>query len=292
MNENAEDLLEIIENALKDEDSDLKKSRHDLDEFYHSFNSHIPVKILKDDDAPVTSYWIVTPQSNPDKILLFFHGGEFNRGSTYGHENFCGKLAKYTGFTVFSIDYRLAPEHPFPAAVEDCLNSFLWLLEEGFNAQDIVITGISAGGTLALSTVLALKKKDLIPLGAVCMSPAVDLNFPVVPKHLKDVKDWINHEYLDKIRELYLQGHDARNPLASPIYGDLEGLPPILLQVGGRELLLCDMKRFHDLAVAKEVEIEFEVWQDMFHSFQIFSSKLPQADAALKSVGEFVRKLE
>lgn len=292
MDKNTEDLLKLIKSQFSLGESDLEKLRQDFDDFYLSFSSHGPMKMVGEKDAPVPSYWIVTPQCSEEKVILFFHGGGFNMGSTRGHQDLCQKLSKYTGFSVFSVDYRLAPEHPFPAALEDCLESYLWLLEEDFQGKDIIISGISAGGGLALSTLLALKSKELkLPLGAVCMSPAVDLTFPIVYNHLKDVRDWINHERLDKVREMYLQGQNPTNPLVSPIYGDLEGLPPIMLQAGSRELLLCDIKHFRDIAVEKEVSVKFEVWQDMFHCWQIFSRDLPGAEDSVESVGEFVREL-
>lgn len=292
MTSNALDVLDFIKNKFQPDNPDLEKLRADFDDISSPFSSQIRVKILKDEDAPIPSYWIVTPQSSPHKVILFFHGGLFHLGSTKGYQDLCGNLAKHTGFTIFSVDYRLAPENPFPAAVEDCLNSFLWLLEEGFNSKDIIIAGISGGGTLTLSTVLALnKRKNLLPSGVVCMSPAVDLNFPVVYEHLKDVRDWIDQKQLEEVQRLYLQGQNANHPLASPIYGDLDGLPPLLLQAGGRELLLCDINRFRDQALKKEVKVEMDVWQGMFHSFQIFYSQLPEAKGALRSIGEFVRKL-
>lgn len=250
------------------------------------------MKLTEEKDAPAPSYWIVTPKSSYKKVILFFNGGGLNMGSTYGHQDLCQMLSKYTGFSVFSVDYRQTPEHPFPAAVEDCLQSYLWLLEEGFNNRDLVMAGISAGGNLALSALLALKKmEEKLPLCTVCMSPAVDLTFPIVYNHLKDVKDWMNHEQLDKFREFYLQGKDPKNPLASPIYGDLEDLPPLMLQAGSRELLLCDINRFRDLAVEKDVKVNLEVWQDMFHCWQMFHSHLPGAEGSMRSIGEFVRKL-
>ncbi|HMK54672.1 MAG TPA: alpha/beta hydrolase [Methanobacteriaceae archaeon] len=291
MNKNAPELLKVIKKEFSGEE-DIKKVRRHYDEFYHSFSSDDSLRLLTEDDAPIPAQWIVTPHSSPQKVILFFHGGGFNMGSTYSHQDLCGQLSKYTQFSVLSVDYRLAPEHPFPAAVEDCINSYLWLLEEGFEAKDIVIAGLSAGGNLALSTLLALKKKEeLLPLGGIIMSPVVDLTFPIVYTHLKDVKDWIDYERMENMRDLYLQGQDPTNPLASPIYGELEGLPPFLLQAGSRELLLCDINRFRDLAVEKEVKVDLEVWQGMFHSWQMFFTHLPEAKASLESAGEFVKSI-
>jgi epsilon-lactone hydrolase len=292
VNSVSNDLLELIKKHFNLKEDNLNKLRMNFDEFYRSFSSNGPLRILEEKDAPVPSYWIVTPKSSPKKVILFFHGGGFNMGSTYGHQDLCQRLSKYTGFSVFSVDYRLAPENPFPSAVEDCVESYQWLIDEGFHASDLIISGISTGGNLALSTLLALKKMEHeMPFCGVCMSPAVDLTFPVVYNHLKDVNDWINYQRLDKVRELYLQGKNPKNPMISPIYGDLEGLPPLLLQAGSRELLLCDINRFRDLAVEKEVEVNLEVWQNMFHCWQIFYSQLPGADDSLSSIGEFVKGL-
>ncbi len=293
MNENVDDLLKVIKNQFNREKGDLDKVHREFDEFYLSFGSNGLLKITAEPDAPVPSYWIVTPQSSYKKVILFFHGGGINLGSSHGHQDLCQRLSKYTGFSVFSVDYSLAPEHPFPAAVEDCIQSYLWLCDEGFQARDLVIAGISAGGNLALSTLLALKKMgEPLPLGGVCMSPVVDFKFPVVYNHLKDVNDWITYERLEKVRELYLQGKNPSNPLISPIYGELEGLPPLLIHAGSRELLLCDINRFRDLAVQKEVKINLEVWQDMFHSWQLFYSHLPESEGSMRSIGEFVNGLK
>jgi epsilon-lactone hydrolase len=293
MNKDVDELLKLIKRQLDQEKGDLKKVRRDLDEFHLSFSSRGPMKITSEPDAPVPSYWIVTPQSSYQKVILFFHGGGFNRGSTYGHQDLCQRLSKYTGFSVFSVNYSLAPENPFPTAIEDCIQSYLWLRDEGFKSSDLVIAGISAGGNLTLSTLLALKKiGEKMPLGGICMSPVVDFTFPVIYTHLKDVNDWINYEQLDKIRNLYLNGQNPTNPLVSPIYGDLEGLPPLMIQVGSRELLLCDINRFRDLAVQKEVKVNLEVWQDMFHSWQLFYSDLHENDGPLRSIGEFVKDLK
>ncbi|NYB51270.1 MAG: alpha/beta hydrolase [Methanobacteriaceae archaeon] len=289
---NTIELLKLIKKQFDLDERDLIKIRENFDEFYLSFSSNGPLKILKEHKSPVPSYWIVTPQCSYEKVVLFFHGGGFNLGSTRGHLDICQRLSKYTGFSVFSVDYRLAPENPFPLAVEDAIESYLWLLDEGFQAEDVVISGISAGGNLALASLLALKKMEVeLPYCAVCMSPAVDLNFPVVYKHLKDVNDWIDHQRLEKVRELYLQGQNPKNPLASPIYGDLEGLPPLLLQAGSRELLLCDINRFRDLAISNEVKVSLEVWQNMFHCWQIFYTQLPGADGSMQSIGRFVKGL-
>jgi epsilon-lactone hydrolase len=292
MKKEARELLEQIKSEVVLEERDPAKLRQNFDELLLSFPSTGLLKIREEEDAPVPSYWIVTPQSSQEKVLLFFHGGLFNMGSTHSHQDLCQRLSRTTGCSIFSVDYRLAPQHPFPAALEDCLDSYLWLVEEGFQPQDIVLTGISAGGNLALSTLLALKREgEQLPQGVVGLSPILDLTFPVVYQHLKDVQDWISYDSLDKLIGSYLWGQNPTNFLLSPVYGDLEGLPPIFLQAGSCELLLCDVNRFRDLAIDQEVKVNLEVWQGMFHAWQMFPSRLPEAEQSLESVGEFVHQL-
>lgn len=293
MKKDARELLEVIKSQVVLKERDPHKLRQNFDKLYMSHPATGPFKIQKEEESPAPSYWIVTPESSQERVLLFFHGGLFNMGSTHSHQDLCQRLSQATGSSIFSVDYRLAPQHPFPAALEDGLRSYLWLLEEGFRPQDVVLTGISAGGNLALSILLALKGEDeSLPQGAVGLSPILDLTFPVVYQHLKDVQDWIDYDNLHKLMASYLGGQDPANFLLSPVYGDLEGLPPIFLQAGSCELLLCDVNRFRDLAIEQEVKVNLEVWQGMFHAWQMFPSILAEAEQSLESVGEFVRDLK
>jgi acetyl esterase/lipase len=225
-------------------------------------------------------------------VILFFHGGGFTLGSTEDHLDLCGKLSASSGCCVLSVDYRLAPENKFPAALEDCLISYLWLLKRDIKPSNIILAGISSGGNLALSVLLHLKEKGVeLPAGAVCMSPLVDLLFQGHSIVTNKGKDWINSERLNNLRKVYLKGGNAKNPLASPIYGDLHGLPPLLIQVGGHELLLDDIIEFHKKARASDVGVSFELWKDMFHCFQMFSSNIPEGHKAVESAGGYIKKL-
>lgn len=293
MKKDARELLDLIKNQIDLGERDPQQLRRNFDELYQSFPSTGPLKIREEPDAPAQAYWMVTPDSSQEKVLLFFHGGLFNMGSTHSHQDLCQKLSQVTGSSIFSVDYRLAPEHPFPSALEDGINSYLWLVEEGFPPGDIVFTGISAGGNLALATLLALKKKEeTLPQAAVSLSPILDLTFPVIYQHLKDVEDWIDYDSLHKLMGSYLWGQDPGNFLLSPVYGDLEGLPPLFLQAGSCELLLCDVNRFRDQAIEQEVKVNLEVWQGMFHAWHMFPSILAEAEQSLESVGQFIQDLE
>jgi acetyl esterase/lipase len=191
---------------------------------------------------------------------------------------------------VLNVDYRLAPEHPFPAAVDDAVAAYRWLLTQGVGADRVVIAGDSAGGGLTLATLLALKDAgDPRPAGAVPISPWTDLEATgesmrtrvavdkvIKPDELKAVVDW------------YARGADLKSPYLSPLHGDYAGLPPLLIQVGDAEVLLDDATRVADRAEAAGVDVTLEVWDEMPHVFQSFTGLLPEADEAIEHIGRWV----
>lgn len=291
-NKQAEEVLKTINKSISLSQGNIFQLRKDFEQLYLKFSSkqELNVKIQNVSDIP--GFKICAENAQDDHIILFFHGGNFTTGSTNDHLDLCGKLSQASGFCVFSIDYRLAPEHKFPDAVEDCLMSYLWLLKKGFEPSQIVIAGISAGGTLALSTLLSLKDNGVeLPRGAVCMSPIVDMLFEGLSIVTNRGKDWITQERLEMSRKVYLKGNTLTQPLASPLYGDLHGLPPLMIQVGSHELLLDDIIKFHKKAVDSNVEVTFELWKDMFHSFQIFSSAVEEGQNAIQNAGEYIKKM-
>ncbi len=291
-NKEAEKVLEIINESISLGQGNIFQLRRDLEQLYLKFSSkqEFNVKIQNVSDIP--GFKICAENARDDCVILFFHGGSFTAGSTKDHLDLCGKLSHASGFCVFSIDYRLAPEHKFPDAVEDCLMSYLWLLKSGFEPSQIVIAGISAGGTLALSTLLSLRDNGVeLPQGAVCMSPPVDMLFEGHSIVTNRGKDWITQERLEMSRKVYLKGNNLTQPLASPIHADLHGLPPIMIQAGSHELLIDDIIRFHKKAVDSNVEVTLELWKDMFHSFQIFSSAVEEGQNAIGNAGEYIKKM-
>jgi acetyl esterase/lipase len=239
----------------------------------------------------VLAFRVTTPASQPDRTLLFFHGGGFTTGSTAEYLGLSARIADAARAEVFSVDYRLAPEHPFPAAVEDCLAAYCHLLGEGYAPERVVPVGISAGGTLVLSTLLAAQELGLpMPAAAVLLSPAVDMLFLGESVLLNRETDWLAPERFRAMQEDYLAGHDPGDPLASPLYADLSGLPPLLVQAGGGEVLVDGIAAFVSTARLQGVPVAFDCTEGMFHCWQMFAAVLPEGAAAVERVGAFVRR--
>jgi acetyl esterase/lipase len=243
----------------------------------------------------VTAEWILESGSKPEKRIAYFHGGGFVAGELGSRRPFASWISKATGCSVLLVDYRLAPEHPFPAAVEDALSSYRWMCKNGPDgespASKTFIGGDSAGGCLTLATLLGLKNAgDNLPDAAFTLSPVTNLATAGESSATHAGVDIIfRPNHLKKFAELYLAGQDPLTPSASPIYGDLSGLPPILMQVGDAEILLDDSVRFAEKAEKAGVKVTLEVWPEMFHNWQMFGPVFPEAHQAIDRIGEFIR---
>jgi acetyl esterase/lipase len=193
--------------------------------------------------------------------------GAYALGSIETHREFVSRLARASGMRALLIDYRLAPEHPFPAALEDAVAAYHWLIAQGFEASRVLIAGDSAGGGLALAALLALKDAgEGLPAGAVCISPWTDLSSTAESIRTKARVDVVlNPDTLEIYAWRYAGEHDLRSPLISPLYADLSGLPPLLIQVGSDEILLDDATRLAARAREVGVEVTLRVWPEMFH---------------------------
>jgi acetyl esterase/lipase len=233
--------------------------------------------------------WISLPESLTERVVLFFHGGGFTTGSTDSHLGLCIRLARASRARVFSVDYRLAPENPFPAAVEDAVSAYRFLLAKGYGPHHIIPAGISAGGNLVLTLLLSARDFSLpLPLAAACMSPVTDLLFPGESVEKNRGRDWISPEQLHAIRTSYLPGHDVRDPLASPVNARLAGLPRLYVQGGTHELLISDIGAFVDKARWAGVPVQAEIWEGMFHCWQLFSQQVPEGQEAIDHAGAFI----
>jgi acetyl esterase/lipase len=228
----------------------------------------------------------------PQRQLLLFHGGGYMCGNPEGVRDLGTRLARSARARVLAPDYRLAPENPFPAAVEDARSVYRFLLERGGAPERLAVIGESAGGGLAVALLLALKEEGLpLPAAAVTISAWVDMTVSGATITTKaDVDPIASDESLRMSAMAYLQGQDPTTPLASPLHGDLAGLPPLLIQSGSEEVLLDDSTRLADRALAAGVDVTLEVADGLPHVYQYFASFLPEAQLAIDRAGEFITK--
>ena len=240
----------------------------------------------------VSAEWISTPGVAEDRVVMYLHGGGYMIGSMRTHRSPLSYLSRASDARVLGLNYRLAPEHPFPAAVEDSVAAYRWLLAEGVSPRRIAIGGDSCGGGLTIATLVALKYfGDPLPAAGISHSGWTDLAHTGDTFETKAEEDpLIDKEMLEGMAAAYLGDRSRTTPLASPYYADLQGLPPLLVQVGTAEVLLDDSLRLADRAKEAGVDVTLEVWDDMPHVWQAFASFLPEAREALDHCGQFVQK--
>ena len=248
--------------------------------------------ITEVDAGGETAEWTRAPGASTDRVFLFIHGGGYIRGAVPANRATAVLISSATGATTLSVGYRLAPEHPFPAAVDDVHGAYRWLLAQNVDPKRVVVGGISAGGGLTLSLLLKLRDLgDPMCAAAVPMSAWTDLTQSGQSFIANDDSDpSLSKTYLDAMATYYLNGADPRTPLASPLYGELGGLPPLLIQVGTAEVLLDDSRLFAERAKAAGTEVTYEPWQDMIHGWHGFANVLPEARDAIDSIGRFFKR--
>ncbi len=235
--------------------------------------------------------WIGAPGCLADRAVLYLHGGGYVIGSCDSHRNLAYNIAAASKARVLLLDYRLAPESPFPAPVDDAAAAYCWLLDEGFAPGRLSIAGDSAGGGLTVAALVALRYRGQpMPAAGLCLSPWVDMEGVGASMTAKEEEDpTLNHEALLWFSERYLAGADPRAPLAAPIYADLAGLPPLLVQVGTAEVLLDDSLRLAERARAAGVDVSLDVAHDMMHVWHLFEPVLDEAGEAITRAGAFLR---
>lgn len=232
---------------------------------------------------------IVAPKSEPGRTLLYFHGGGYVIGSPETHCGLVSHIADAMGAVAYSMDYRLAPEHPFPAAIEDGVAAYQGLLEGGQEPGSVIIAGDSAGGGTTLATTLKARASDLpMPAGLALLSPWVNLENTGWSYTARAERDpMISKDNIDWMAQLYLNGAPPTHEYASPVYADLAGLPPLLIQVGPDEVLLSDSILLAERAGAAHVSVTLEVWPEMFHVFQALYPFLSAARQAIHRIGDW-----
>ena len=239
----------------------------------------------------VPGEWLVPEQASEGRTILYLHGGGWVLGYYSPHRLMVGRIARAAQARALVLDYRLAPEHPFPAALEDSLAAYRCLLQQGVEPGKLVLAGDSAGGNLVPATLLALRDAgDPLPAGAALLSPATDLTQQGSSFETNlDKEALLPKSFVDSCLEMYLNGADPCQPLVSPLFGDLHGLPPLLIQAGGDELLLSDSTRFAEKAQKSGVQVKLEVYPGMWHVWQMYAPFLPEGRQAVNSIAAFIR---
>lgn len=235
--------------------------------------------------------WLCAPGADATRVLLYLHGGGYVMGSPNTHRALAGELSRAAQARVLLPDYRLAPEAPFPAAVDDARAAYEWLLAQGGEGQRLAIAGDSAGGGLTVATLIALRDHGVaLPRCAVCLSPWSDLACSNASYHTRAAADpMITSADISLMSRTYLAGADAHAPLASPNRASLAGLPPLLIHVGRDEVLLDDAVVLHEAARSAGVDSTLEIWDDMIHVWHAFHPMLPEGRQAIARIGEYLR---
>ena len=285
------DLVKRMRARPQQIDQTVDQSRANFEAMSRNFKPAADASFERVDADGVAAEWVSTEAGKQLPVILFFHGGGYCIGSAETHRDLVSRLCTAAGARALSVDYRLAPENPFPAAVDDGVAAYRWLRRQGVPASSIVIAGDSAGGGLALATLLALKEAgDELPAGGVCMSPVTDHTKSGESMRTKvDLDPMVHPTSSTANSNRYLGGADAKTPLASPLYADLKGLPPLLILVGTSEVLLDDSTRFAERAKAAGVSVELEVWDEMIHIWPYFAAILPEARQAIDRMGAFIK---
>ncbi len=249
------------------------------------------IRIETDELGGVAAEWVIPEGAPLSPVLFHLHGGGYVLGNPAGSRALTTAFALRTGARVVSIDYRLAPEHPFPAAVDDAVAAYAALLARGYRPRNIAMGGESAGGGLVIATLLAARARKLeMPSCAFAISPWVDLTCSASSFDTKAAVDpLLTRRSLKEMGDAYLDRADAHDPFASPLFGDLHGLPPLLIHAGSDEVLLDDATGLDSSARAAGVESELEIWDGMIHVWHMFHAMLPEGDAAIDRLASFTR---
>ena len=286
------DLDELLRHGPLDVGGDIAEQRA----VFHEMTASVPlpedVSATHGELGGVPVITVETPGNDPSVVLLYFHGGAYALGSAPDSVGLAADVSRRAGARVVSVDYRLAPEHPFPAALDDAVAAYRALLDQGVPSTRIAFVGESAGGGLVVATLVALRDADQPqPSSAALFSPWVDLTVSGASATTKAALDpALTPQALRTRARDYLGERDTATPLASPVFADLTGLPPLLIQVGSHEILLDDALRLASRAAYHDVAVELQVWPEVPHVFQGFAALLDDADRALNAAAAFLTR--
>ena len=282
--------------SIEDERLGMKHFRYVMDDYFAADESIQCCGNVSPVSADgVYALWVTTKDSDPNKRILYFHGGGYVIGSIRGYLPLASHLSKATGASVLLIDYSLSPENIFPAAVDDAKRAYNWMLDNGPEGEErykkAFISGDSAGGGLSVATTLAIKDDNgILPNAIMPISPWVEMD-PVSQSYEdnKELDPFVSKDGIAWFSSVYVPDENERkNPYASPLYGDFKDFPPMLIQVGTREVLLDDSKKLNEKAKSDGCDVEIQIWDDMVHIFQGFAPYLPEANEALESISKFI----
>jgi len=287
----------VINILKKNREKEIKKrveeSRAGLEEMARLTPLFKDAKLENIDAGGVPAAWMITPDVAKDRAILYLHGGGYKEGSITTHQDLAQRISKVSKTKVLILGYRLAPEHPFPAALEDSVRAYEWLINsEGYKPKNLIIAGDSAGGGLTIATLVKLRDQGVsLPAAAVCLSPWTDLALTGDSMNLKIHEDhFVSPDGLMFDARLYLGKTDPKNPYASPLYADFKGLPPLCIQVGSAEILLDDATRLAKRAREAGVEVQLDIWEEMIHVFQAFAVMAPESIEGINKIGDFIKK--
>ena len=278
--------------APKGGEVDVLKERVELDKLGAMFKLPKGIKAVKELAGGVLAEWLIPPGVSNGRVVLYLHGGSYISGSCNSHRSIAANIASASKARALTLDYRLAPEHPHPAAVEDAVAAYKWLINGQVDPKRLAIAGDSAGGGLAVALLVSLRDRNIpLPAACVCLSPWTDLTFTGESWKSKAAVDLIIYDYKERaFAKMFLAGIDPKTPLASPLYADLKGLPPLLVQVGTDEVLLADSTRLVERAKQAGVNAVIDEWEKMQHVWQFAASFIPEGRRAIDRIGEFINK--
>lgn len=287
-----QNVINLLRKQIESTELSVKAIRDGLDLL--STLSKLPkdVKCEPVDAGGVPAEWITTPNSINKNVILYFHGGGFVAGSIKTHRDLVARISRVSKARILIIDYKLAPEHPFPAGLDDCVTAYKWLInDEKILPENIIVGGDSAGGGLTVSLFAKLKEQRVtLPAAGVCLSPGVDVTMSGESYKTKvEVDPFLSPESCEFMLKQYLGNADPRSPFLSILTTDLEGFPPLLIQVGSSEILLSDSILLAERAKSAGVDVKLEIWDDMIHVFQAFATFAPESREAIEKIGEFTQ---
>lgn len=286
-NQNMMGLIRKVHGMI--ENTDIEKHRQSQDHVGALLGNSKEILVRSVKIGEMEGEWVSVNRAHMKKyVILYCHGGGYSTGSRLYARTLTTKMASSTSMDVLCFDYRLAPENPYPAAMEDAMAAWNYLMLLGYGARDVIVAGDSAGGNMALSLVLKLKEEErLLPRGLVLMSPWSDLTSSgETHKSRAEVDPVLDAEYLERMIHNYVEGQDLKNPLISPLFGDFAGFPPTYIQVGNNEILLSDSIMLHKKLIKANVSVKLDVFEGMWHVFQM--SPLKTAYEAMDKNAEFI----